>query len=128
MKSSIIYKPQYSTGTSGKIKLSKMSIPRSDTLFHCKVKPNNLFVLDECKECIWNTFLYTLYRLRLLNKHSLVPRCATFLYCFYQVIQHFWLLCQYIPICSPYILLSNRLEHFKYLFNLCFRAITINIF
>lgn len=57
-----------------------MSISRSDTSFHCKVKPNNLFVLDEWKECIWNTFLYTLYRLRLLNKHSLVPCCATFLY------------------------------------------------
>lgn len=40
----------------------------------------NLFVLNEWKECIWNTFLFTLYRLRLLNKHSLVPCCATFLY------------------------------------------------
>lgn len=29
-----------------------VSRKKSDTLFHCKVKPNNLFVLNEWKECI----------------------------------------------------------------------------
>lgn len=77
LKISILYKPSQQE-LKNKTRQDASIKEKSDTLFHCKVKPNNLFVLNELKECIQNTFLHTLYRLRLLNKHSLVPCCATF--------------------------------------------------
>lgn len=82
VKKSLYYQVQ--NGNLWKTKIKMLWVLRKEWLmvFHLKVKPNDLFVLNEWNSCTQDILLCTLYLLTLGKSSIINAKCATFLYTF----------------------------------------------